>query len=124
MSGYEARKLQHDMRQELHAAPVVVVGAAPMLLLIIGLAWGGASSEAPANGYLPSRARLGMSVAESYSKTVFEARRQRYIEAYPDSFVARDAILKREGESKMADYSGRSVGTADKRPPHLMSPRK
>lgn len=99
-TGYEARKLQHDMRQELHIAPVVLLRAAALPVLFIGLAWGGASSEAPANGDLPSRARLGVSAEQPYSKTVFEARRQRYVEAYPDSFVARDASTRAGVDSR------------------------
>lgn len=105
LTGYEARKLQHDMRQELHIAPVVLLKAAALPLLIIGLAWGGASSEAPANGDLLSRARLWMSAEQSYSKTVFEARRQHYVEAYPDSFVARDASTRAEADDSYYRYA-------------------
>ena len=90
----EARQLQHDMKQELNAAPVVVLKSAAMLLLITGLAWTGAGTEDPAGRDSPSPATSGIAEAKSYSKTVFETRRQRYIEAYPDSHVARDAAAR------------------------------
>lgn len=97
LTEYEARKLQHDMKQELNAAPGVVFKCAVMLLLlIIGLAWIGASSEDPAGRDSPSPATPAMAQAEPYSKTVFEERRQRYIEAYPDSRVAREAAAQRQ----------------------------
>lgn len=99
LTEYEARKLQHDMKQELNAAPGVVLKCVVMLLLIIGLAWIGASSEDPAGRDSPSPATPAMAQAEPYSKTVFEERRQRYIEAYPDLRVAREAAAQRQRDA-------------------------
>lgn len=95
LTEYEVRKLQHDMKQELNAGPGVVLKCAVMLLLIIGLAWIGA----PAGRDSRSPATPGMAQAEPYSKTVFGERRQRYIEAYPDSRVAREAAARRQKEA-------------------------
>jgi hypothetical protein len=99
MTESEARKLQQDMKQELNATPRVVFRCAVMLLLITGLAWSGVGDKKPADGNSSSTATPGMSHAESHSKTVFDERRQRHIDLYPDSIVAREAAARRQSEA-------------------------
>ena len=93
LTEYEARKLQQDMEQELSATPGVVYRCAVLLvLLMIGLAWSDLGDKESAGRSSPSTATPGIShAAEPHSKTVFGERRQRHIDRYPDSIVAREA---------------------------------
>jgi len=100
LTEYEAQKLTRDyMKRELNAAPGVALKCAVLLLLIIGLAWIGAASEGPAGRDSRYSATPAMAQPELYSKTVFEERRRRYIEAYPDSRVAREAAAQRQRDA-------------------------
>ena len=101
LTEYETQKLRHEMRGELSAAPIVVVRCVAMILLVFGLAWLGTSCQAPASADL--RASDVMPRPEPVSKAVFEQRRERFIEAFPDSQVAREA---RAHEQKDAHADG------------------
>jgi hypothetical protein len=79
------------MRSEFNATPGVVLKCAVLLVLIFGIAWIGVSGELSASGVPPTAAAQTAATAESYRRTVFEERRKRYIEAYPESHVAREA---------------------------------
>jgi len=80
------------MKQELNAGPRVVPESALMLLLIAALASTGAGSEDSAQRHSPPM--RGVGAAQSLSQTVFETRRQRYIEAHPNAHVAREAAAR------------------------------
>lgn len=92
LTEYEARRLQQDMKEELSATPGVVYRCAVLLvLLMIGLAWSDLGDKESAGRSSPSTSTPGISHAQPHSKTVFGERRQRHIDQYPDSIVARDA---------------------------------
>lgn len=94
LTEYEAWKLRGDMKRELNAGPGVVLKYAGSLFLLIGLAWIGVDSKDTAGRDSPPPAPLTSAKAERYSRAVFEERRQRHIEANPDSHVAREAAQK------------------------------
>ena len=101
LTEYEARKLQQDMEQELSATPGVVYRCAVLLvLLMIGLAWSDLGDKESAGRSASSTATPGISHAEPHSKTVFGERRQRHIDRYPDSIVARDAADRRQTDAR------------------------
>ena len=82
------------MQRELEASPAIVSECAVKLLLVVGFAWSGTSPvdlTAPesAGGSPPRQFQ-----PEPESKAAFDERRKRYIEANPDSHVAREDRLQ------------------------------
>jgi hypothetical protein len=106
MRGREVRGLIHAMKDELNMRIGIVLKCAVMLTLVFGLLWIGTSSE-PVAGQAasPAVAKMTTAKSESYSRQVFEERRQRYIEANPDSHIAREAAsLKQKDANSDGGY--------------------
>jgi hypothetical protein len=99
LTGRDVQKLRHVMRDEFSAAPRIVLKCAVMLLMIFGLAWIGVSGELSTVHSSPYPAVQTAIKSDSHARTVFEERRTRYIEAYPDSHVAREAANLRQKDA-------------------------
>jgi hypothetical protein len=111
MTGREVRGLIHAMKDELNVRIGIVLKCAVMLMLVFGLIWIGASSEPLASQRsAPVVAKITPAKSGSYSRQVFEERRQRYIEAYPDSQVAREfsALQQKDANSDGGYFAGQS----------------
>jgi hypothetical protein len=111
MGGREVRGLLHAMKDELNVRVSTVLKCAAMLALVFGLMWIGASSEPLAgHGSSPAVEKMTPAKGESYSRQVFEERRQRYIEANPDSHVAREAasLQQKDTNSDGGYFAGHS----------------
>jgi hypothetical protein len=100
MTRREVRGLIHAMKDELNVRIGIVIKCAVLITLAFGLMWIGASSE-PLAGHVspPAAAKMTPAKSESYSRQVFEERRQRYITANPDSDVAREAALLQQKDA-------------------------
>ena len=98
LTGREVQKLRYAMKNELNVRLGMVFKCAA-LLLIVGLAWIGASSELSTVHSSPYPAAQTAIKGDSHARTVFEERRTRYIEAYPDSHVAREAESLRQRDA-------------------------
>ena len=83
MTQAETGKLQLAMPGEINATPRSTLKHAAMLLLIIGLAWVGVSSEDSGDGGLSSPTARAAVVRESHDSAVLEKKRRRDVEAYP-----------------------------------------
>ena len=99
LTGNDVRKLRYEMKRELSATGGVVLKFAVMLMLIAGLAWIGVSNDSLAGRGSPYPATQTAAQSERYGRTVFEERRRRYIEAHPDSHVAREAANLRQKDA-------------------------
>lgn len=111
MTRRKVRGLIHAMKNELSVQIGTVLKCTVMLGLMFGLMWIGASSG-PVTGQAPSSAIVKMTPPknESYSRQVFEERRQRYIKANPDSHVAREAasLQQKDANSDGGYFAGQS----------------
>ncbi len=94
LTEYEARKLQDDMRRELNAPSGAVLKCAALLFLLVGIAWLGADSKDLEDPDSLSPVSLASAKADRFSRIFSDERRQRYIEAHPDSHLARSAAGK------------------------------
>lgn len=109
LTKFETTKLLHGMRDELDAETrsalksSVVLKCAVMLSLIVGLVWIGVSSEDSLSGGHSSPVAQATQLPDRYSRTVFEERRRRYIEANPDSNIAREAASLRQRDAILSD---------------------
>ena len=111
MTRREVRGLVHAMRNELSVRTGIVLRCAVMLALVFGLAWLGVLSEPSTGPGLPGAAAKTIPPqSESYSRRVFEERRERYIEAHPDSHVAREttSLQQKDANSDGGYFAGRS----------------
>jgi len=99
LTGNDVRKLRYEMKRELSATGGVVLKFTVMLMLIAGLAWIGVSGELSTVHSSPYPAVQTAIKSDSHARTVFEERRTRYIEAYPDSHVAREAANPRQKDA-------------------------
>ena len=78
------------MQRELEASPAIVSECAVKLLLVVGLAWSGTSTVDLTAPETAGRSPPHLLQPEPESKAAFDERRKRYIEANPDSHVARE----------------------------------
>jgi hypothetical protein len=111
MTGREVRGLLHAMKDELNARVSTVLKCAAMLVLVFGLMWIGESSEPLAgHGSSPAVAKMTPAKSESYSREVFEERRQRYIEPNPDAYLASEAasLQQKDANSDGGYFAGHS----------------
>lgn len=100
LTEYEARKLRESMKQELNeTAAALVFKCAVYLLLFIGLAWLGATREAPSALRVQPLERQALAQPDPASKAVFEDRRERYVRANPGSQVAREHRMQRQQDA-------------------------
>lgn len=83
LTEYETRKLQDQMKRELYSSPAVVPKCALMLAVIFGLAWIGQKGEAEDDA--ASQLAENFVKRERLSRIVFQQRRQRYVEAHPET---------------------------------------
>ncbi|MEO8442203.1 MAG: hypothetical protein ABI547_06920 [Betaproteobacteria bacterium] len=111
MKGPEVRELIHAMQDELSVRAGIMLKCAVILTLVLGLARIGVSGEPSAGlGSPAAAAKKTPPKNESYSRRVFEERRQRYIKANPDSHVAREAaaLQQKDANSDGGYFAGHS----------------
>ena len=111
MTRREVRGLVHAMKDELNVRIGTVIKCAVMLVLVFGLLWIGKSSEPLATqSSIAEAAAMAPPKNESSSRRLFEERRQRYIEANPDSRVAREAapLQQKDAHADGGYFAGRA----------------
>jgi hypothetical protein len=111
ITGREVRGLIRAMQDELSVRTGIVLKCAVMLAMVFGLAWIGVLSEPSTGPGSPAAAaKMIPPQSESFSRRVFEERRERYIEAHPDSHVAREtaSLQQKDANSDGGYFAGRS----------------
>jgi hypothetical protein len=97
LTEYEVQMLQKSMRNELMAPRGVVLKCVIWLILLhIGLAWNDAPTKVGASRDSPLSDTQATANGKRSSRIVFEERRQHYIDAHPDSRVAREPVAQRQ----------------------------
>lgn len=99
LTEYEAWKLQSQMRKELNATTGFVPVCALALFSLVGLPWIGAVHDMPAAREPWHPANQAVSRGTPSSKDVFDERRRRFIETYPDSHVACEGGLQQSADA-------------------------
>lgn len=96
LTKHEARKLQREFQRELNATKGALLFCVALLLMLLALVWIG-NENIPDTIWTPGSRQVLFGVPTS--KDVFDDRRQRFIEAYPNSVVARENAFQKEAEA-------------------------